>query len=442
MSEAASDPLTPKFELSLDGSPVDLAVAESVIHIRVKQHVDLADMIEVRLSNPDLAWTEADTFTEGKKIAVKLGYVETTFEHIAEGEIVRRECEFPVNGPAVLTLIAYGKKYKMKKGAFTKAHVDKKDSEIVSQIAGELGLTADVQDSGVVHPYTMQVARDHLAFVRERANRLGYDFRIDRANTKLIFKPHDTSAAANVTLEWGKNLLEFRPRISTDAQFSKVTVRGWDPATKQKVSASAAPSDIVFGFGGQKSGPASAEETFGNRETLYVDRPVSKADDATSMAKAIINNAAARYCEGEGACQGSTAIYPGAILEVLGTGNRFDGKYFVNATLHYYEPKSGYSTHFAVNRSTEGAPAAPAEPLAEAQEAAPRETSEQPTWVEIKVVSESGESLAGLSYTVTLPNGTQQQGTLDDTQTIRVENIRDPGDAKISFEPPEDHEPV
>jgi uncharacterized protein len=440
VSEA--DPLTPKYELSLDGSPVDIAVAEAVIHIRVKQHVDLADMIEVRLSNPDLAWTEADTFTEGKKLAVKLGYVETTFEHVAEGQIVRRECEFPVSGAAVLTIVAFGKKFKMKKGAHTKAHVDKKDSEIASEIAGELGLEADVTDSAVVNPYTMQVARDHLTFLRERANRLGYEFRIDRANSKLIFKPHDTAAAAGATLEWGKNLLEFRPRISTDAQVSKVTVRGWDPATKQKVTASAQPSDVTFGFGGQKTGPAVAEDTFGSRETLFVDRPVSKADDATAMAKAIINSAAARYCEGEGACQGDNAIYPGSVLEIKGTGKRFDGKYFVNGTLHYYEPKAGYSTHFSVNRATEGAPEPPAQPLAEAQQAPEREVTEQPSWVEIKVVSESGENISGMSYTVTLPNGTQQQGTLDDTGVIRVENIRDPGDAKISFEPPEDHEPL
>src|SRR5688572_31658341 len=114
MTEAAPDPkLTPKYELSIDGSPVDIAVAESVIHIRVKQHLDLADMLEVRLSNPDLAWTEGDTFLEGKKLGVKLGYVNGAFEQVAEGEIIRRECEFPLKGAAVLTLVALGKKFKM-----------------------------------------------------------------------------------------------------------------------------------------------------------------------------------------------------------------------------------------------------------------------------------------------------------------------------------------
>ncbi len=438
--------LTPKYELSLDGSPVDIAVSEAVILIRAKQNLDLADMLEVRLSNPDLSWIEADTFTEGKKLSVKLGYEETSIEHVAEGEIVRREVEFPIRGPAVLTLVALGKKFKLKKGAHTKAHLDKKDSEIVSELAGELGLEADVEDSAVVHPYVMQVAKDHLTFIRERAARLGFEFRIDRDNTKLVFKKPRTSEAAVATLEWGgvgpQGLLEFRARISTDTQVSKVTVRGWDPSQKQHVTASATASDVTFGFGGQKTGAAVAEETYGQREVLYVDRPVSKADDATAMAKSIINAAAARYCEAEGCCQGDPAIYPGAILEVAGTGQRFDGKYFVNTTLHYFEPRTGYSTHFSLNRSTEGAPAAPEEPLAEAAPAQERTLPEQPTWVEINVVSETGESLAGVSYTVTLPDGSTQQGTLDETQKIRVENLRDPGDAKIEFQPPEGLDPV
>ncbi len=434
--------LTPKYELSLDGSPVDIAVSEAVILIRAKQHLDLADMLEVRLSNPDLSWIEADTFTEGKKLAVKLGYEETSIEHVAEGEIVRREVEFPIRGPAVLTLVALGKKFKLKKGAHTKAHVDKKDSEIVSQLAQEMGLEADVEDSGVVHPYVMQVAKDHLTFIRERAARLGFEFRIDRNNTKLVFKKPQTSQAAAATLEWGEGLLEFRARISTDAQVSKVTVRGWDPAQKQHVTASATASDVTFGFGGQKSGASVAEGTFGQREVLFVDRPVSKADDATAIAKSIINAASARYCEAEGCCQGDPAIYPGALLEVSGTGQRFDGKYFVNTTLHYFEPRTGYSTHFGLNRSTEGAPAAPEEPLAESTPAQERTLPEQPHWVEIEVKSETGESLEGLSYTVTLPDGSTQQGTLDATQKIRIENLRDPGDAKIEFQPPEDLEPV
>src|SRR5262245_58131518 len=98
---------TPKFELSLDGSPVDQAVIEAVISIRARQHTDLADVLEVKLSNIDLSWTEGDTFTEGKKLSVKMGYEETEIEQVLEGDIVRRECDFPAFGGSTVTVQAF-----------------------------------------------------------------------------------------------------------------------------------------------------------------------------------------------------------------------------------------------------------------------------------------------------------------------------------------------
>ena len=38
-----------------------------------------------------------------------------------------------------------------------------------------------------------------------------------------------------VTLEWGINLTEFSPRLTTVDQVNEVTVRSWDPTAKQAV---------------------------------------------------------------------------------------------------------------------------------------------------------------------------------------------------------------
>ena len=56
--------------------------------------------------------------------------------------------------------------------------------------------------------------------------------------------------------------------------------------------------------------------------------------------------------------------------------------------------------------------------------------------------SVTGEKLEGISYTLTMPNGEVKSGTLDATQTIRVEGIRDPGECKIELKPDEEMEPV
>lgn len=437
MPEAAVARITPKFELLLDGSPVDIAVTEKVITIRVRQDTDLTDVVEVRLSNPDLTWTEGDTFGEGKKLGVKLGYNETTIEQIAEGEIVRREAEFPVSGPAVLTVLAFGKKFKMKQGKKSKNFNDMKISDIVQQLVSEEGLTAEVDATEETFPYILQMAKDNLTFIRELASRVGYDVTTDKTNTKLRFKKPTTTDPEVATLKWGKNLLSFKPRLNTSGQASKITVRGWSPATKSMVSGSSTPADVTFGMGGTKTGASIAEEKHGTRELLCVDVPVTTADDAVAQAKARMNVAAAGYCQGEGSCQGDPLIAPGAVLAIEGCGNRCDGKYSVTSALHFYEPKIGYSTHFGVKRATEGAPQDPTENQVDPPPAQERTLPEKEHYVEIRVTSDTGEAVEGTSYTVTLPSGEVRQGTLDSTGVIRIDGIQEAGDAKIEFQPPD-----
>lgn len=430
---------TPKFELSLDGSPVDQAVIEAIISIRARQHTDLADVLEVKLSNIDLSWTEGDTFTEGKKLSVKMGYEETEIEQVLEGDIVRRECDFPAFGGSTVTVQAFGKKFKLKKAQHSKSFTDMKDSEIVQQIASDAGLEADIDDTTEKHPYVLQAAKDHLAFIAGRAARIGYFFQIDKENKKLKFKKLAPVETPEATLKWGKDLFSFKPRFSTDAQLSKVTVSGWDMKTKQRVKHTSTPSDVKLGLGGTKAGSALAEASFGAREELCTSDPVASTKDAQMLAEAKMNTAASKYCEAEGSCQGDPKIYPGAVVEIQGTGKRCDGKYMVTSTLHLLEPRTGYITTFEAKRATEGAPEAPPAP----EEPPAREESELPPqehWVEIKVMSETGEKLAGTSYTLTKPDGSTQQGKLDDTCLIRVEGLTNPGDVKIELQPPDEME--
>lgn len=434
---SGSSKTTPKFELLIDGSPADAAVVESVIVIQAKQHLNMADVLEVRLSNPDLAWSESDAFAEGKKLAVKLGYEETGIEQVVEGEIVRRDCEFPVRGPAIVTVVAYDREHRLKRGVHSRTFVDQKDSDIVSTLASEAGLSAEVDDTAVTHKYVFQNAQTNLAFIRERALLYNYEVQVDTTNAKLYFRKGKTAEGTVADLKWGVDLLAFSPRMSTDEQVSKVVVRGWDMAQKVKIEGTAQKTDIAYKLDGTKTGAKIAEDTFGAREVLFTDVPVLQAGEATAIAKARLNSKAMRFCEGEATCQGNNAIVPGVKVGVEGCGKRANGKYYVVQTTHHFLPASGYVTVFgfvkaAEQTATETPPPPPASPPP------PDSTPpEKENFVEIKITSEAGMSLEGISYTVTLPNGETQQGTLDASGLIKVEGIRDPGDAKISFDPPE-----
>jgi type VI secretion system secreted protein VgrG len=61
------------------------------------------------------------------------------------------------------------------------------------------------------------------------------------------------------------------------------------------------------------------------------------------------------------------------------------------------------------------------------------ENREKEHWIEIELLDEEGQPIAGEPYRITLPDGTTvADGTLDEKGRARVDNI-DPGTCKVTF---------
>lgn len=54
------------------------------------------------------------------------------------------------------------------------------------------------------------------------------------------------------------------------------------------------------------------------------------------------------------------------------------------------------------------------------------------TWIEVVLVDQDGSPVANEKYHITLPDGSIQEGTLDQNGAVRFDSIV-PGDAEISF---------
>ena len=59
-------------------------------------------------------------------------------------------------------------------------------------------------------------------------------------------------------------------------------------------------------------------------------------------------------------------------------------------------------------------------------------STEKKHWIEIALLDEKGNPVAGQSYQIRLPNGTVVTGSLDSRGLARVEGI-DPGTCKVTF---------
>src|SRR3954469_11167147 len=327
----------PSFEVSINGSALSAIVGAHIVGVSVEKATELPDIFSLDIVASDelddeFMWIDdEELFPVGGSVEVKLGYADQ-LTSLFKGEITGLEPSFGAGRAPVLVVRGYDRRHRLARGRSTRSFVKKKDSEIAAQIARAAGLTADVTDSVVTHDYVMQANQTDLEFLLERARRINYEVVVE--DKTLAFRPVANAAGAEVTLAADADLFEFRPRLSAAAQVADVVVRGWDPQHKQAIVGRAKSGDEVSKMKGQQAGAALSERAFGAATGELSRLPVASQAEADQLAIATLNETALELITGEAACDGSTLLRPGKVVEITGAGKRFSGLYYVTAVAH------------------------------------------------------------------------------------------------------------
>src|SRR5206468_12553742 len=104
---------------------------------------------------------------------------------VIRGEVTALQMEYPNNGPAILSVQGFDRLHRFRRGRRTRVFTEVKDNQIAEQIASELGLTPDVEDTGVVHEYVVQNNLNDLDFLLERARRIRYEVLVNNQTLRL-----------------------------------------------------------------------------------------------------------------------------------------------------------------------------------------------------------------------------------------------------------------
>jgi phage protein D len=149
------------------------------------------------------------------------------------------------------------------------------------------------------------------------------------------------------------NLIEFTPTLTAAKQVTRLTVRGWDPRTKQSISVAATADSLPGGQGGGLNGPAAATEALGAREETVIDAPVASVEEARELATALLRERAYQFITGTGRIAGLPELRLRDVLEIHGIGLRFSGNYYVTRVEHTLGV-SGFFTGFSARRIADG----------------------------------------------------------------------------------------
>jgi len=365
----------PEFAIEIEGEELDPASKGDVLELKIEMTFNEMTSAEVKLNNfddtaYDLKWSDAEKLRLGSRVHVKLGYADRT-RSMMRGYISTLTPEF-ADGPPTLTVRALDGMVRLKSSKPPAEEVTYKkvtDSQIAQKIAQRHNLRVKVTEEGPVHDLVVQRNTDDATFLKERAKLHSFEVFMrtdpDTGEDVLHFvSPTDgrgSEPISTYTLAWGgmrntdipPSLIEFKPVLAAGDQVQSVTVRGWDPKTKKKITQTATRANTPgVAQIDNTNGPEAAATMGGTSEAkreVVVDRPVASEEEALKVAQAILSERAYRLLTGHGKVIGLPDLRPGTNVEIGGVGRRFSGTYFVTKVTHVLN-QQGFLTEFDVSR--------------------------------------------------------------------------------------------
>ncbi|MEB3288685.1 MAG: VgrG-related protein [Leptolyngbya sp.] len=355
--------------LKVDGQAVGAAILEDILQISVEESLHLPGMFTLVLRNDyrpgaeaDTVWKHRDLFAIGK--TMELGFVSSTTEDaefddaeediLLKGEITAIETQFTRDAQAPIIVRGYDASHRLHRGRQSRSFQNKTDTDIVRQIAGEVGLPTGTLDStggpygygdiGGSNGYIFQENQTNMEFLRSRAARHGFELFVQ--DGRLNFRKPKKNGS--LSLEWLKELHSFRVQVSSAEMVDGVEVRGWDYSNKKVIVGTSNRSSAVLTSTNQGTGTNTTKfQGKPSRPTLVVvDQVMSQMAEAATLAGAIYGEVGGEFVQADARSEGNPQIRPGKVVKLTNM-DKYSGDYYVTETRHLFYERI-YTTEFSV----------------------------------------------------------------------------------------------
>jgi phage protein D len=322
------------------------------------------DMAAVTVSNQGAKYNKVKV---GDPIEIKVGDSQVS---IYKGDIVGVEPIYRGGEKARVTIRAMNKFHKLLRKRKSVTFTDKNDEKILSQVLSDsgAGLTLQFKHDSPPDPYknVYQHNQTDMEFVRTRAARIGCH--VWCVDTKLYVQQPDLQSGPIADLKLSESdsdgtILHFTPRVNSAHIINKVTVKGWNPETKELITGEATVQGSKLGS--QTSVAGSGGQ--GDNESFTVDHPIWSPQEAKAIAAAKLQDATLSYITGECEIKGDPAMELGKIVKLTPNADPdaspsddpFNGKYYIMGVTHrHLQTKSkegGFTTILRLARDAQKA---------------------------------------------------------------------------------------
>jgi Rhs element Vgr protein len=266
--------------------------------------------------------SNAALFLPGKKIEIKLGY-RSSNDTVFTGIIVKHSIKVRKNG-GILIVDCRDSAVKMTCGPKSRYFSGKKDSDIIEELILPYSLKKDVTPTKPALKEVTQFNATDWDFVLCRAEANGQVVIVK--DGKITVAPPATGTTPVVTVHYGSTLLELDAEIDARVQSKGIQAFTWDAAGQTIVDVDAREPKVPSA--GNISSGALADvigQPHQIRHGAHLTQPELQAWADGRLLKERLAKV-----RGRAKFQGFAKVDPGAIIEITGIGDRFEGKLYVS----------------------------------------------------------------------------------------------------------------
>lgn len=282
----------------------------------------------------------------GKRIEIFMGEGDEA-TRIFDGEVTGVEERYGDGAPQLLLLLQ-DKLHHLARKRNSRSFEDQSPDDIVNTIAGDFGLTADVNVSSVTATYH-QINESDLAFLFRLLGRFDISLRLVDDTLRARVEEPDVQ---RVTMNAQDNALKVRLIADLNHQPNSARVLGFNAANGSSVNGSANSFSIP------PTGTTAADilGQLGWLGDEVIPQPFPRSQgEADAYAQSHFNRQAKRFMSGDIYCLGEKNLKSGREIELEGVSQRLRGIYQVAHCAHRFDITNGFETHIKVNRPDWGA---------------------------------------------------------------------------------------
>jgi Rhs element Vgr protein len=322
------------YTLSSDGEAVPRTVhLLSLITQHEIGRVPIATVV-VRDGEPareTFAVSGAAYFEPGKQIEVKLGF-RGSDETVFIGVVVRQTIKVQ-SGGSLLVVDLKDRAERMTVRRASRYFQESTDSEIIESLIDGHRLEKDVESTN----------HQHLTIVQH--NVTDWDMMLCRAEAagkfvfvrdgKLSVKAPDLSADPKLTIQFGATVHELDATLDARLQPEQIRTINWDPAQQGINTSIVAEEPEVPAVGNLE--PARLAEVFASGQCPLVHGASLPDAELQAWADAKLVRHRLGKIRGRVTVDGTPSVTAGDFIELLGVGERFEGKLYVTGVAHALE---------------------------------------------------------------------------------------------------------